>query len=61
MTLPIPSAERPDKLLTRNLTSRNRLTGHSHLPIEPCYRLALNLGASATVGGLCHAAERPVR
>ncbi len=25
------------------------------------YRLALNLGASATVAGLCHAAERPVR
>ena len=27
----------------------------------PLYRLALNLGASATVGGLCHTAERPVR
>ena len=29
--------------------------------IAPWYRLAVNSGAPATVGGLCHAAERPVR
>ena len=32
-----------------------------HHPIDPWYRLASTLGASATVGGLCHAAECPVR
>ena len=31
------------------------------VPIDPWYRLASTLGASATVGGLCHVAERPVR
>ena len=30
------------------------------VPIDPWYRLAFNSGASATVGGLCHAAERLV-
>ncbi len=32
-----------------------------HLPIDPWYRLALNSGASATVGGMGRVAERPVR
>jgi hypothetical protein len=32
-----------------------------HVPIDPGSLLALNLGASAIVGGLCHAAERPIR
>lgn len=31
------------------------------VPVDPGRLLALNLGASATVGGLCHAAERRIR
>ena len=31
------------------------------VPIDVGSLLALSLGASAIVGGLCHAAERPVR
>ena len=44
---------RPSKALASDVVQR--------FPIDPWYRLATNLGASATVGGPCRAAERPVR
>ena len=38
-----------------------QLTWHSAFQSRSGSLLASTLGASATVGGLCHAAERPVR
>jgi len=38
-----------------------QLTWHSTLQSESGSLLASTLGASETVGGLCHAAERPFR
>ncbi len=38
-----------------------QLTWHSAFQSESGSLVASTLGASATVGGLCHAAERPVR
>jgi hypothetical protein len=38
-----------------------QLTWHSAFQSTFGSLLALNPGASATVGGLCHAAERPIR
>jgi hypothetical protein len=37
------------------------LTWHSAFQSTFGSLLALNVAATATVGGLCHAAERPVR
>ena len=35
--------------------------GGQSAPIETWYRLELNLGVPAAIGGPCHAAERPIR